>query len=160
MARPAESRVVPHSGHHRRKVPRSIAWLSARAQPRRFRCAVPSRSEVVRSEEAQSCSASRRSGETCPGLHPHPSLDRSFADTEELRELRAGALPRLVCDAFAKRDRMTVDHPPTRSETDPPFKTSDQIIRALGLEVPRASCAEIHNARDDLLRGMPAGATR
>jgi len=101
---------------------------------------VRARSEAVldvlqRDQRAPSAACGLRLDVAQLSLQPHPALHRSLADTEEFRELRVGTFARLVGgnDALTKRDWMTVNHPPTRSETDPRLKASDQIIRALGL---------------------------
>src|SRR5688500_3713574 len=69
-------------------------------------------------------------------LQPHPSLNRRFANTEQLGELWIGALARLVGgnNSFTKCDRMTVNHHPRPDQNRiRNSRSADQIIRALGL---------------------------
>jgi len=82
-------------------------------------------------------SAARRFGLDVPNLSlpPNPSLHRRLANAEQLADLWVAPFTSLVgCnDTLAKQDRVTVDHEPSRSETDPELKGPDQIIRTLGL---------------------------
>lgn len=68
-------------------------------------------------------------------LQPDPTLHRGLTNPEQLAELGIAPLAGLVRrdHTFAKRNWMTIDHGSTRSETDPGFKGSDQIIRTPGL---------------------------